>query len=139
MLYLFYQFFHLFYSLHQSNLSIHLLIFNILLSPTNPAGPAPCHVYLTLPESTSDSMVVHFQTPGTLPTDAEPRIYYDTVSHANNQSSSGSLSLYSFNAAASTYVYRSMDITRSIHWIVLSGLKSSTGKAEITLLLYSIV
>jgi len=85
-------------------------------------GPAPCHVYLTLPESTSDSIIVNFQTPGSLSSNSQPRIYYDESSHRNQSL----LSTYNMMDTATTYFYKSQDIQRSIHWGVLSGLKQNT-------------
>lgn len=90
-------------------------------------GPAPCHVYLTLPEDPAHKIFVNFQTEKPV---ENPTIYFDTTSR------SGPLSSYSNTTSGKGFAHKTRDFNRGIYWVLLDNLSPSTGSLFILFIPY---
>jgi hypothetical protein len=82
-------------------------------------GIAPCHVYLTLPQEASNSIIVNFHTAKGKVKD--PFVVYDTVSHSD-----GSFSDYAFQMPAHSFRHKTSAFKRGIQWAQLRNLQYDT-------------
>ncbi len=89
-------------------------------------------MYLTYPENMISSIIINFQTEQSLfdAADSQPKVYYDTISHAEITDDTDFSREYKFSLDANTYIYQSDDISRGIHWSQLDNLLPDTSNAK---------
>ena len=82
------------------------------------AAGAPCHVFVTVSnESPSTALIINYHTKDTAPA----IVYYDTVSHANQNVTS-----YAHSVTGYQFYMDIIDEPRWVHWVELTGLTPDT-------------
>jgi Purple acid Phosphatase, N-terminal domain len=95
-------------------------------------APAPCHTYLTIPRDPNHEMIVNFHTRYSLLDEAGvPTVLFDTQSHANTTSTTGTtgvdLDAYRFRASGYAYRFEALkERKRWLNWVDLVGLTPNT-------------
>lgn len=75
----------------------------------------PCHLYLTFPENTSESIIVNFHSGLHDGVHASPVVYFDTESRGNIEG-------YASEAVGHSQILNNRDLKRRVSWVLLEKL-----------------